>query len=177
MKERILKLREEGKTYNEIKNILGCSKGTISYHCGEGQVEKTNIRNNKIRALNPLKKKIENFNNRIVRIKTVDFQRNRGENGLFTQGRDNNFDIEQLLKKLIKNPKCYLTGDTLDLSKPSTYSFDHIIPVTKGGSNKLSNLGLTKRSANIAKHNLLLEDFIQLCKEVLEHNGLEVNRK
>lgn len=35
MKEKILKLREEGKSYNEIKKILGCSKGTISYHCAK----------------------------------------------------------------------------------------------------------------------------------------------
>lgn len=35
MKEDILKLRKEGKSYNEIKNILGCSKSTISYHCSK----------------------------------------------------------------------------------------------------------------------------------------------
>lgn len=35
MKENILKLRKEGKSYNEIRNILGCSKGTISYHCSK----------------------------------------------------------------------------------------------------------------------------------------------
>lgn len=33
MKEKILKLREEGKSYNQIQKILGCSKSTISYHC------------------------------------------------------------------------------------------------------------------------------------------------
>jgi hypothetical protein len=44
MKEQILKLRNEGKTYNEIKEILGCSKGTISFHCGNGQKEKSNSR-------------------------------------------------------------------------------------------------------------------------------------
>ena len=36
----ILKLRSEGKTYNQIKEELGCSKGTIAYHLGEGQKEK-----------------------------------------------------------------------------------------------------------------------------------------
>jgi len=36
-KENILKLRAEGKTYTEIQKILGCSKGTISYHLGDGQ--------------------------------------------------------------------------------------------------------------------------------------------
>lgn len=33
MKEKIIKLRKDGKTYNEIKKELGCSKSTISYHC------------------------------------------------------------------------------------------------------------------------------------------------
>jgi predicted transcriptional regulator len=40
-KENILRLRSEGKTYKEIQNELGCSKGTISYHVGEGQKDKT----------------------------------------------------------------------------------------------------------------------------------------
>ncbi len=51
MKEQILKLREEGKTYNEIKEILGCSKSTISYYCGDKQKEKTNIRNKLYKSL------------------------------------------------------------------------------------------------------------------------------
>ena len=33
MKEEILKLRKEGKTYNEIVEILGCAKSTVNYHC------------------------------------------------------------------------------------------------------------------------------------------------
>ena len=33
MKEQILKLRKEGKSYNEIHEILGCAISTISYHC------------------------------------------------------------------------------------------------------------------------------------------------
>jgi hypothetical protein len=36
MKQKILELRSEGKTYAQIVRILGCSKGTISYHLGEG---------------------------------------------------------------------------------------------------------------------------------------------
>lgn len=51
MKENILKLRSDGKTYNEIKEILKCSKGTIAYHCGEGQKEKSRIRLNKNRQV------------------------------------------------------------------------------------------------------------------------------
>ena len=33
-KQEILKLRAEGKTYDEIQQALGCSKSTISFHCG-----------------------------------------------------------------------------------------------------------------------------------------------
>lgn len=33
MKENILKLRNEGKSYNEICEILGCSKSTVAWHC------------------------------------------------------------------------------------------------------------------------------------------------
>ena len=32
MKEKILKLREEGKTYTEIQKELGCSRSLIAYH-------------------------------------------------------------------------------------------------------------------------------------------------
>lgn len=31
-KEDILRLRSEGKTYGEISDILGCSKGTVAYY-------------------------------------------------------------------------------------------------------------------------------------------------
>ena len=40
-KEKILQLRSEGKSYGQIQEILGCSRGTISYHLGKGQKEKT----------------------------------------------------------------------------------------------------------------------------------------
>jgi len=37
-KKEILKLRNEGKTYSEIKEILGCSKSTISFHCKNNEL-------------------------------------------------------------------------------------------------------------------------------------------
>ena len=54
MREQILRLKQEGKTYNEIKEIVGCSKGTISYYCGEGQKEKTSQRRIDFRRKNQL---------------------------------------------------------------------------------------------------------------------------
>lgn len=40
MKEQILKLHNEGKSYNEIAAITGASKGTISYHISPKVKEK-----------------------------------------------------------------------------------------------------------------------------------------
>ena len=42
MKEEILKLRKEGKTYNEIHKDLGCAKSTISYHCSKAGMSRLN---------------------------------------------------------------------------------------------------------------------------------------
>ena len=59
MKEEILRLRQEGKTYTQIQDILGCSRGTISYHCGDGQKEKTKVRTANSRRERNIVRKIE----------------------------------------------------------------------------------------------------------------------
>jgi DNA-binding CsgD family transcriptional regulator len=33
IKNEIIQLRNEGKSYREIQKILNCSRGTINYHC------------------------------------------------------------------------------------------------------------------------------------------------
>jgi DNA-binding MarR family transcriptional regulator len=45
LKEQIIELKEQGYSYNHIKEKLGCSKGTIAYHIGMGQKNKTIERN------------------------------------------------------------------------------------------------------------------------------------
>ncbi len=44
MKDKILKLRKLGKSYNEIADKLGCSKSTISYHCSVNGKESNRIK-------------------------------------------------------------------------------------------------------------------------------------
>lgn len=39
--DKMFALRDEGKSYREIERLTGLSKGTISYHFGEGQKVKT----------------------------------------------------------------------------------------------------------------------------------------
>ena len=41
-KSEILSLRRSGKTYNEIKQILGCCKATVSYHCRRAGIDNPN---------------------------------------------------------------------------------------------------------------------------------------
>ena len=50
LKDQILELQAQGRSYNEIQKELKCSKGTIAYYLGEGQKEKTQKRQNDARA-------------------------------------------------------------------------------------------------------------------------------
>lgn len=60
MKNKIIKLRNEGKTYNEIAEILNCSKGTISYHCSKLEENREHKERN-VKVKNLLQKKDDCF--------------------------------------------------------------------------------------------------------------------
>lgn len=160
MKEQILKLREERKTYDEIKEILGCSKGTISYHCGEGQKEKTTNRTRKFRGdlRGAILKKVYAFR----------YGKRQGKSNI---SMNQNCDVfyKEAVEKIINSPYCYLTGRKIDLEDTKSYQLDHIIPFSKGGSNDLKNMGLTCRDANRSKIDLSLDEYISLCEEVLNN--------
>ena len=49
MEKKILRLRKRGLSYREIARRMGCSLSTVSYHCGDGQKEKTKRRTLKFR--------------------------------------------------------------------------------------------------------------------------------
>jgi len=166
MKENILKLRADGKSYNEIRKILGCSKGTIAYHCGFGQKEKlkSRVKNYKKTLPGILKRKKDNFSfsngKRVGRGRRVHLA----------------FSLRDFVKKLQLNSKCYLTGRKIDLYQPKTYQCDHIIPVSKGGKSTLDNLGLVCRDANMSKSDMTVDEFFSLCKEILTNNGFKVEK-
>lgn len=46
-KKDIIRLREQGKSYEEIENELGCSRSTISYHCNNENLEDIGLENRK----------------------------------------------------------------------------------------------------------------------------------
>jgi len=179
MKEEILKLKSEGKSYGEIKKILNCSKGTISYHCGKGQKEKTKIRIKK-RRQNILLHKVENFKHRKIK--------NAKESVRKFQKRNNNakrkidskinttFTWEDVLKKYGEETNCYLSGEKINLFE-NNYSLDHKIPHSKGGDNSLENLRISHKTVNSMKSDLTPNEFIMWCKKILEYNGFKIEKK
>lgn len=173
LKPDILRLRSEGKTYNQISKILNCSKSVISYHCGNGN-EKRRVLDYK-RNKNTLKKcimsKLNTFKSRhltkSVKSKTANFKRH--SKSIVNNINEDNYTTQDVIDKIGEKPTCYLTGKSIDLCDTASYSFDHIIPVAQGGTNDLSNLGVCTFEANQSKSELMLEDFYDLCEAVLKH--------
>lgn len=169
MKEQILKLRSEGKTYKEIKDIMGCSKSTISYHCGEGQKVKNQERQKKYRAniqgiLTNKLSHAQHFKRKIHdNLKFKSFI----TTGKFTYSKKGK---EKFIKDCIKNPICYWSGLPIDLLNRGEYELDHKIPCSKGGTNDFNNLVLAKKFANRMKSDLLPEDFLKYCKLIVDYN-------
>lgn len=164
IKEQILEYRQKGYSYQQIKKVLGCSKGTISYHLGEGQKMKAYNRIKKQRMIYPWLKKSEHF---------FDMY---GDSELLT-GRERGFDRKKINDYLQTIERCYLSGRVIDVNDVNTYEFDHIYPRTLGGSNTFDNLGVARPEANRAKSDLTVEEFIELCKDVLINFGYDVIKK
>lgn len=182
MKEKILLLRSHGKSYNQICSELKCSKSLVSYYCGQDQCNKMLQRQRKGRMIqHPYKRKLERFLYKSQKtinktIKTTILTRIYKKLWLFNGGKTTNMiTLEQVISKFGENPLCYLTGEQINIYNPKSYQFDHKIPVSKGGANSLDNMGIATSLANRAKSDMTPQEFINLCKSVLTHNGYKIN--
>jgi 5-methylcytosine-specific restriction endonuclease McrA len=200
LKEKILELRKEGYSYGEISKKLQCSKSTISFHCSPSYRKKaieSHKRYNETES-GALSKKIGTFKNpnpsrrlkksrkrrRYKKSKSSPLtrklhnfkRRDKGDKkGYSKVGRiKKNYGINEVKEKIGEEPRCYLTGRAINLEKKSDFHFDHIQPVSKGGTNDLNNLGITCKEANQAKANLTTGEFVVLCAEILVHHGYKV---
>jgi len=173
-REDILSLRRAGLSYNEIQRELGCSKSTISYHCGANKSEKKRV---KSQSKSPLCSKVHSFKARCTRSAWRSFaskikcfkRRHKGSRGR-TSWRVNvkkQYTCADVVEKVGSKPICYLTGKKINLNKPTTYTLDHRVPTSKGGENELENLEICSHRANQAKADLSLDEFYKLCEDVL----------
>lgn len=186
LKPKIKQLDKEGFSYKEIANKLNCSRANVYFHLRKGFKEKCYQNTVKYRKTNhPFVSKIESFltrtyipskinstNKKYISSKIHDFsriiegkKRMRGKK-LFT--------TQDVLNKFSDNPRCALTGKEINILEPSTYHFDHKQPVSRGGDNSLDNLQLLSKEVNFAKRDMLNEEFIELCKQVLQHQGFKI---
>jgi 5-methylcytosine-specific restriction endonuclease McrA len=186
LKDDILELRGRGLPYRQIEARLGCSKGTISYHCGEGQKEKTR-RNTRRRRLCPLRTKMEAFlhgrrketrdphaksigpkriflRDKIIHFSTVGTKANR-------KGYKFMFKLQDLISKIGDDPRCHWTGRAINLNDRRSYHLDHLMPKSRGGDNSLKNCVLACREANQGKGDCTPREYVQLCCEVAVRRG------
>jgi 5-methylcytosine-specific restriction endonuclease McrA len=103
--------------------------------------------------------------NKILSLKIIRFGRDK-KKGTYEGMR---FSAKDLLCKIGGDPKCQLTGRTIDLSDGPSYHLDHIVPKTKGGDNSLDNCQILCREANQAKADMTTAEFLSLCEEVLNY--------
>ena len=174
MKNTILKIKQENPSfgYKKIAKIVGCAPNTVKYYLLPDSKEKNNIRQNRRRKHCPILKKMNDFkykkSKHAAQFKVLGFlKRIKGCTAPFIE--EKNFTLGDVLLKIGTEPKCFLTGKSIDINDSSSYSFDHLTPVSKGGLNTLDNLVITSRIANQAKYNLPLDEFIKLCRDVVNN--------
>ena len=171
---------------NEIATILSCSKSTVSYHCSSTTRLKASERGRRLRNEYPAEYKFISHMDRFVRrergIGKKDSQdwNKRIRTAVSHFKARKNMNQKYTYKEAITHlgglqTKCYLTGTPINLETDS-YCLDHILPVSKGGTNELNNMGITIPSANASKSDLQLEEFFSLCKLILENNGYTVTK-
>ena len=162
----IKRLRDMGYSYSQICEELKCAKSTVAYHLSKNEKRNSKIRDKKYRE-DSWYRKLNTWN------------LNFDDRNWFRSGAQNRQKTLFLLKEYLENEydnRCYLSGRKLDFDNMKNIHFDHKIPRSKGGPNDLGNLGVCVSEANQSKADMTVEEYLELCKDVLEHNGYSVKK-
>lgn len=192
-KIRILELRKQGLGYRKIAKILGCSTSTVAY-CVSPSTRKRQLDYNKKYYLNehPYTRKLRRFRTKktyrsnprtltnrnkhyysLIHNKILNFERGYNNN---MQPTTSILKVRDIIERFGENPTCYLTGDEIDICRKNSYQFDHMVPLSRGGSCLIDNLGIATKRANQSKYDMTVDEYIEHCKKVLRHNGYEVEK-
>lgn len=168
-KEKILDLRESGKSYNEIAKELSCSKGLVSYHCKNSGISDIGLGFQKISELK--REQIKEYYKTHTRQETMlQFGVSRSSVTNYTDNREKLTNDEkkrrnkirvtdrrQKLKRIAieyKGGKCEKCGYDKDF--PWVYDFHHIDGQTK-------DFGIGHYSGGLTKMLNELDKCIMLC--------------
>ena len=61
--------------------------------------------------------------------------------------------------------RCAISGRELT---PETASLDHIVPFSRGGEHSINNVWVVDQKVNIAKGTMTLEEFVSMCRDVID---------
>lgn len=71
--------------------------------------------------------------------------------------------------------RCAISGRPLT---PKTASLDHIVPLASGGAHCVANVWIVDHQVNTAKGTLTIDAFIDLCRDVVEHQyGVNIAKR
>lgn len=175
LSEQIIELRNKDYSYNEICEKLGCSKSTVAYWCNN--TERNNAKQRKLKIepwIRQLVKNISKFKKREA--SKLNRKSNNWNLKLRSAVKDfckrsnmENWGYKELINKFGTKTKCYLTGRDIDITTDD-YNLDHVVPICKGGTGDLENVGITIPMANASKSGMTLEEYLDLCEEVLRYH-------
>lgn len=161
---KIVKLRYEGKKCEQIATELECSLGTISYHLKK---HKTFFDQKLTKgAQQSILNRFRNFTGR-----TGCKRRSKNVKANCHFNKTKGMKYPELLRSLIDSPFCALTGKPIYFNDVQSYSFDHLVPISRGGDCSKENFNLLSKEVDLAKNNLPMKFFVKMCKEIARANS------
>lgn len=80
---------------------------------------------------------------------------------------------QEVMDKILSNPVCFYSGKPIDLYRQA-WQLDHFQPIAQGGKNHIDNLVICLQAYNMSKGDLLYEEWLEVCRNVLTHAGYTV---
>lgn len=178
----IIILAIRGLKTKEIAQKLDCSYSAVQYHVQRNYKKQAKNWRKSNSILVTIYKRItsfkEEFENRPAQISTKkNYKLISQRIAVFsrsTNGSKRMFSTRDFIDKFTMNPKCGLTGRSIDINQPETWELDHIVPKSRGGDNSLDNCQVLSKEVNQSKGSMTEKEFLSLCKEVLEHHGYNI---